>query len=284
MITLDNDQIALTLDPNFGARVTSLTDLASGRQWLVPGACVGGETYLGDQARGWDECFPTVAPCCHPGWDGPLRDHGDLWGRPWQASAEEATCVATFDDPRFTFTRSLRLQGASVTADYQVTNRSPAVLPYLWSQHCLLATTPADRILLHGIAAMRAEGVAVDWPTHPTRDLSVIGAMNEGLALKLYGGAAIAASAEVAGETGGIRFDWSGGDIPAFGLWLDYGGWPPGAPVHQVALEPTTAPADDLAQATAMGRARLLAPSQTHRWSVRIALTRPAPNSLVRPA
>jgi hypothetical protein len=79
----------------------------------------------------------------------------------------------------------------------------------------------------------------------------------------------------VTGPTGGIRFDWSGAGIPAFGLWLDYGGWPPGAPVHQVALEPTTAPADDLTQAEAMGHARQLAPGETHRWSVRITLTLP---------
>jgi hypothetical protein len=282
MIRLCNEDIALTMEPDFGARVTSLTDLASGRQWLVTGPCVGGDAYLGDQARGWDECFPTVAACHHPGWGGPLRDHGDLWGRAWQATGDGETCVARYDDPRFTFTRSLHLQGASVSADYQVTSHSPAGLPFLWSQHCLLATSEGDRIVLHGIVDMRAEGMPVDWPTHPARDLSVIGRRDEGLALKLYGDAEKAAGAEVIGADGGIRFDWSGQELPAFGLWLDYGGWPPGAPVHQVALEPTTAAADDLAQAEAMGRARMLAQGASLCWTVRIAMTRPATNSAVR--
>lgn len=284
MITLANDRIALTLRPDFGARVTSLTDRASGRQWLVTGLCVGGDSYLGDQARGWDECFPTVAPCDHAGWDGPLRDHGDLWGRPWQVTADGQTCMATYDDPRFAFTRALHLRGAGVVADYQVSNRTLAALPYLWSQHCLLATTPADRIVLQGIAGMQAGGVPVDWPLHAARDLSVVGAAGEGFALKAYGTALNAANAEIIGAEGGIRFDWSDNEIGAFGLWLDYGGWPPGAPVYQVALEPTTAPADDLAQATAMGRARMLAPGEIHHWSVRIALTRPATFSSVRSA
>jgi galactose mutarotase-like enzyme len=276
MITLGNRQIALTLEPAFGARVTSLTDLASGRQWLVPGDCADGDAYLGDQARGWDECFPTVGVCRHHGWGGLMRDHGELWAREWLVTHDANTCMATYDDPRFTFGRSLNLQGASVIADYQVTNRSPKTLPYLWSQHALLATTPADHISLQGITDMRVNGQPVDWPNHPERDLSVVGLADEGFALKLYGHAENPASASVTGPDGGIRFDWSGTDIPAFGLWLDYGGWPPGRPVHQVALEPATAPADDLVQAEATGRSIYLAPAETHRWSVRITLTPPS--------
>ena len=273
MITLGNDHITLTLAPEFGARVTALTDRASGRQWLVPGDCTGGATYLGDQARGWDECFPTVAPCDHPAWGGPLRDHGELWGRSWRISGDSARCTATYDDRRFAFSRSLHLTGATVVADYKVTNRGDCVLPYLWSQHALLATTPADRIVLHGVSAIRAQGQPVDWPNHRARDLSAVGTADDGFALKLYGEAQNASRAEVSGRDAGIRFDWSGHDVPAFGLWLDYGGWPAGKPVHQVALEPTTAAADDLAQAEVMGRARQLAPGQSHVWSVRITLT-----------
>jgi hypothetical protein len=275
MITLDNSRIALTLDPGFGARVMSLTDLASGRQWLVPGDCLGGDSYLGDQARGWDECFPTVGTCSHPAW-GDLRDHGLLWGLAWTVTGGRDTCTATFDDPRFTFSRSLRLQDATPTADYRLTNKRTIPLPYLWSQHALLATTPADRITLHGMAAMRAGGQPFTWPDHRARDLSAIGTGEEGFALKAYADTPGAASAEVTGPTGGIRFDWIGADVPAFGLWLDYGGWPAGAPVHQVALEPATAPADDLAQAERMGRARTVTRGETHIWSVRISMTPPS--------
>ena len=274
MITLANDQIALTLDPDFGARVTSLTDLATGRQWLVPGACVGGETYLGDQARGWDECFPTVGVCAHSSWGGAMRDHGELWGRAWTVTHDAESCVATCADPRFAFVRSLEIKGTTIIANYQVTNRGTDTLPYLWSQHALLATTPADQIALQGITGIEAGGQPVASPRNAARDLTfTIGTVDDAFAMKLYGHAEIAASAEVTGPDGGIRFDWSGAGIPAIGLWLDYGGWPPGAPVHQVALEPTTAPADDLAQAEANGQARQLAPGETHRWSVRITLT-----------
>ncbi|MES2145798.1 MAG: hypothetical protein V4516_15935, partial [Pseudomonadota bacterium] len=260
MITLANNRIVLTLEPDFGARVTSLTDLSSGRQWLVPGDCVDGDAYLGDQARGWDECFPTVGVCQHPSWGGPMRDHGEVWGRKWSVTHNADSCVGTYVDPQFAFARSLQLKGMTVIANYHVTNRSADPLPYLWSQHALLATTPADRIVLQDIADMQAGGQPLIWPRHTARDLSAVGRMEEGFALKLYGQAQNTASAEISGPAGGIRFDWSGAGIPSFGAWLDYGGWPPDKPVHQVALEPTTAPADDLAAADAMGRARRLAP------------------------
>jgi galactose mutarotase-like enzyme len=277
MIRLDNGQIALTLDADFGARITSLTDLATGRQWLVPGDCIGGQAYLGEQARGWDECFPTVGICYHPAWGGHLRDHGLLWGRPWRALADRETCTTVFDDPRFSFARALRLHAATLTADYCVTNRSQTALPYLWSQHALLATTPADRISLTGMQAMHAAGQPFDWPDDPRCDLSVIRPPAEGFALKAYARTPAEATAAITGPESGIQFEWTGPDVPAFGLWLDYGGWPPGNPVHQVALEPTSAPADDLAAAEHTGVARHLAPGETDAWSIRIHLTGPQP-------
>ncbi len=273
MITLQNDAIAVTLMPDFGARITALTDLASGRQWLVPGACTGSDIYGAGQACGWDECFPTVAPCDHPAWGGRLRDHGMLWGRAWRASSGPDSCTATYYDPRFTFTRILRIAGPCLTADYRVTNRTHTTLPYVWSQHCLLATTPADRITLSGITDLQADGQPVHWPTHGQRDLSIIGAQDDGFALKAYGLTPGLAQVAVAGPYGGISFEWTGAQLPAFGLWLDYGGWPAGQPLHQVALEPTTAPAADLAQAKQAGFARDLAPGEAHTWQVRTTMT-----------
>jgi hypothetical protein len=81
----------LTVDPAFGARVLTLTDRNTGRQWLMEGTRASDTSeeaaYLGDASRGWDECFPTVLSCHHAAWGGRLRDHGLLWGRPWEVVA-----------------------------------------------------------------------------------------------------------------------------------------------------------------------------------------------------
>lgn len=284
---LSNDRLSLTLDPAFGARITSLTDRTSGRQWLVPGPCIGdasdSATYLGTEARGWDECFPTVSPCNSPDWGRPLRDHGDLWGRPWACTAIPDGIAAEYRTPSYLFRRTLRLGGPVLTAGYSVTNLGNVPFPYLFAQHCLLATTQADRLHLAGFGPFRISGgtdggtpilpQTHDWPNLGPRDLRDIAPGTAGFALKSYAPAMAQPSASVHGPTCGIRFDWDATDLPHLGLWLDYGGWPPGAPVHQIALEPTTGSADDLADALSRGHARWLPAQAAHSWTVRITLT-----------
>lgn len=277
-LRLANDRIALDLAPGFGARVTQLTDRATGRQWLVGGPAIGdaGEAapYLGDQARGWDECFPTITPCDHPDW-GRMRDHGLLWGRPWTVALHPsgAGCSARYGDPRFTFVRDLTLAGATLRADYAVTNLTGRPLAYLWCQHALLATTPRDRIALDGMVGFEADGGGLDWPQWQGRDLRRVGPVTEGFALKAYAATPAGATARIHGPDGGIAFGW-GPDVPAFGLWLSFGGWPDrDSPLHQIALEPATACADDLATAEARGEARRLPPGGVHRWTVTLTLT-----------
>src|SRR5664279_4148592 len=90
MITwIENDKLRVGIAPAYGARVVSLLDKTSGREWITQGVRSGntGEdaVYLGAEAVGWDECFPTVGPwdASATPWRRRLRDHGDLWGRPW---------------------------------------------------------------------------------------------------------------------------------------------------------------------------------------------------------
>ena len=282
MLSIGNDRLGLSVSPDFGARVLSLTDRNSGRQWLVTGSqsAETGEdaVYGADEAVGWDECFPTVLSCDHPAW-GRLRDHGALWGRRWLVDRADPDCIeARFETPRFRFVRRLTVADAAVVADYSVTNLGPGPMPYLWSQHCLLATRPGDRIDLAGHEKMRVGGDPLYWPDHQGRDLGTVGPLEDGFALKTYSETPHRASAAIVGADGGITFEWE--DVPAFGLWLCYGGWPQGNPVHQVAMEPTTAPADDLAAADAAGHARTLGAHETHGWSVRITLTAPDERTL----
>lgn len=276
-LALGAGRLGLMVDPRFGARVLTLTDRSTRRQWLMQGPKVGDTSdnapYLGDASRGWDECFPTVLPCHHAAWGGRLRDHGLLWGRPWEVvEADDRHLEARFRGDGIVFARSLTLDGLAVTAAYAVTSEREEVVPYLWSQHCVLSLGPEDRITLSGQGRARAAGSTFDWPLRHDRDLSRVGLPDEGFALKAYAGTPGSASAEVMGPGGGLRFDWSGPEVPALGVWLDYGGWPPEAPVHQVALEPTTGEADDLVAAEAIGQARWLEPGATHRWTVQVSL------------
>ena len=299
LLALESLSVRVEIDADFGARVVSLIDRRSGRDWMAKGprsTQVGEDAiYLADEAVGWDECFPTVAP-----WDAGatphgrrLRDHGDLWGRAWTIDAQAPDSITlSRADTASRFTRRLTLADATLIADYAVENTGPAKLPFMWALHGLLAVTPADRIALAGIDAVAATYVARDgrtitvpqlrWPG-PDDALGLrlddIHPASTRFAAKLYASHVPDAAASVGGANGWLDIGWSR-EIGHLGLWLNYGGWPAPGDVHHLALEPTTAPADHLGEALARGTAITLAPGAVSQWRVTMTLRAPESHSL----
>jgi hypothetical protein len=292
-LCLEDDALAVTVVPAVGGRVVSLLDHRTGREWLTQGEppsaaaleAWGAEdsVFGGRQSFGWDECLPTVSVCADPtDPDVRLRDHGDQWGRPSAASVDAAgTLTTTWERSRWpiTLARRLTLVGDGVLhADYLLTSRSEQELPILWSLHPTLHLEPGGRVELPGVTATRTTFVSgwpvgpadeLPWPTPATGvDLSIVPAADVLAAAKLYARANLGrlvapdgAWLEVAGE---------GADT--MGVWLDHGAWPLGGPpVHQLALEPTSSPDDQVAEALAHDRAWRLPASGSLTWRVRIA-------------
>ena len=233
-LELSNDRVRLIACAALGARVLSLVDAWTDREWLVPGhapeagadgSAVGWDAadadYSGAVAFGWDECLPTVGRCPDPSDPaGPhLRDHGDHWGRPAELQAEGAVLTAAWNgrEGRYRFTRRLRLDGARVVAEYELENRSPGHLPVLWSMHPLLALEPGARFEVEGLVSVRvvhATGLALapvpgraDWPETPGTDgrsivLDVVGDPGAATALKAFGGWELYGSWDGAGGEG----------------------------------------------------------------------------------
>ncbi len=322
-----SDRVRIVVCPALGARVLSLVDLWTGREWLVAGkppssgpngdapAWSGPDAvYGGAVAFGWDECLPTVAPCPDPGDPAgrPLRDHGDLWGRPAEVRPEGPVLAATWVVERpagggspYRFTRRLRLDGGRVVADYELENRGPADLPVLWSMHPLLALEAGARLDVEGLVSVRvtqATGLPIapvpgraDWPETPGTDgrpvaLDVVRDAAAGTALKAFGGWELYGSWDSASGEGlpgvaaavqpdGARLEltWYAPIAPNLGIWLSDGGWPglPAEPRVQHALEPTTSPDDDLASAMAADRALVLAPAERVAWSATLRVRAP---------
>jgi galactose mutarotase-like enzyme len=289
-IRIENEAIALTVASHYGARVVSLIDKRTGRDWMAPGgesANTGEDAvYLSDEAVGWDECFPTVAPwdATSTAWNRRLRDHGDLWGRPWRVDSQSTiSIVTTYAAAEFTFTRALALEGASVQASYSVRNEGSRPLPFMWALHGLLAVSPADRIDLPGISEVEATYLAhgdrtiraahLAWPgPDPAIGLALdrVHGADEQFAGKLYTSGLNAAA--VGDDRGALHIAWRQ-DVKHLGIWFNYGGWPEAGGVHHIALEPTTAPVDHLGQAIVGGTAINLAPNDSRRWGVSLTFT-----------
>ncbi|WDR05219.1 hypothetical protein PSQ90_13090 [Devosia rhodophyticola] len=267
---LSSDALEVQVAPAFGARVVSLIDRRTGRNWLTQGPLVGATDneadFTGAPSRGWDECFPTVSRCTDPTWGRNLRDHGDLWAREWThtSSANQISC--TYIDPNYRFTRRLTVDGAKLVAAYELQSTSGTALPWLWSQHCLLACQPDETFAVEGILDICTDD-------GESADLSPIRGIEDGLAQKSYGKIDGRARMGVQGPNGGIHFSWAEQDVPFIGLWLSYGGWPKDNPTHQIAIEPTTAPVGQLDEAITQATHRILAPGGSCKWQIEISLS-----------
>lgn len=274
---LANGELELTVLPEFGARVTSLVDRRTGREWVVQGASVGSPgqdaIYSAEQAVGWDECFPTVSACTLPGGQR-LRDHGALWGRPWQLDHSTDVAVSTtFRGEGYTFSRRITLNGPNVTCDYTVRNEATAPLLFLWAMHLLLGVTESDRIVLPEGTPCRWTYRSDDrplgvsrWPEGASFPLDRIRPLSAAFAAKLQVQDTPARGVLVGDSNGALRIAGHGPMTRSVGLWLCYGGWPLGPHVHQIAPELTSAPADDIVTAEAMGCAAKVPAGGELKW------------------
>lgn len=288
---IENEDLRVGVNPAYGARVVSLLDKASGREWLTAGgesASTGEDVrYWGEEAVAWDECFPTVSVWDASGtkWGRRLRDHGDLWGRPWEVDAASASALTTtYGDPQFRFTRTLRLEGRTLVADYAAENLTDAPLPYLWALHALLAAKPEDRIVLPGADSVRAVFLSLDGKMAKVGDMSWT-APTDALPFaladaqpassnfmgKLYAENIPGGSARIGHGDAWLEIAWDE-SIAHLGIWITYGAWPERGGHYEVALEPTNAPSDHVGQTIADGYPPL-APGERRTWRVTMTAT-----------
>jgi hypothetical protein len=282
------DGLTIELDPEDGGKVTRLRCERHERDWLhgpVASAEGGGGGFGADRSWGWDELFPTVlgtqrAPSP---WPRDLRDHGELWGRPWTTA--DGTALG-YEDPggRYRFTRSLERLDGTLRARYTLCNTGSRPFPWMWSMHPILAVEPGDRLELVGVRSVaatyvrpgprEAEGRTLHWPVATVDGRRVrldrVAPPDGATALKLYAGPRAGHTARLAGRA--CRLELTA-DVPFLGLYVNLGGWPgPGSGLHQLGIEPTTAPVDDLATAVDRGLERTCLPGAPIRWSVSLRI------------
>jgi hypothetical protein len=277
-----------------GAKITSLKSLRTGREWmwrvqepLKLFANQMGDDFSRSPLVGVDECIPSVGACV---WKGRrVADHGEVWFMPWELDSEawdnEAilTRVAMPVSPFF-FERSIRLDGGEVTIDYRLANTGAQAEEYLWAIHPMMTIFPGDRIVLPAdVREVRYSGglgygempenVMWGWPKPEggvhLDDLDLFGA---GRAVKLFidqmreGRASIVNT----GRKESFTFLWDVNENPALGIWVCSGGW---NGYYHVALEPTNAGAETLAEAAQRSEAfRPLPTGASRLWRLRLKL------------
>ena len=165
-VTLTSSDMELQVATESGARIISLTDRHTGRNWLAesepPRIAWDDAIYGLREAAGWDECYPTVSPCdarATP-WRRRLRDHGDLWGRPSEVTARGTDHLqTTFERHGFRFIHRLEVTGSVLDIAYGVETTLGKPTPFLWAMHPLFALLPGEAIVLES-ASQKTVGSA----------------------------------------------------------------------------------------------------------------------------
>lgn len=289
---IENDMLRIVCLPEFGGRISELTDLRTGRNWIVPGETKGShrdDAVFGvEQAVGWDECFPSVAACDIDAgiWSGPLRDHGALWGRAATVQSHAVGLLTKWQGTGYELSRDIRLDGEELHLSYCLRNNSNLVMPFLWSQHLLLSVTEEDQLRLPSLDHLQTaflshhgkvhETVSIRFPNPDVDGLPDLGhghPVSEEFAAKLFAAVPDNFVATIKARDGEFSITWGSGSIGYLGLWLDYGGWPEDEPVRQVCIAPTTAPTESLADAITQGQAIEVPAKSEVSWTMTIRVS-----------
>ncbi len=267
--TLSTEQVRITVVPGLGARIISLKDMGTGREWLwhpddglklfrnEPG-----DSFECSPLVGIDECLPTIAPCKWQQRN--LPDHGELWPAAWKADLGAwkhsvlRTTISLQVSP-FDFERTIELLENEIQLSYRLHNRASTEELYLWAMHPLLRLQRGDQLELPKSTRALLNGAewidALNYTTSKTN------------CEKLFASPIREGRAAIHNpETGDrLEFEWDPAENNTLGLWLNRGGW---HGHHHFALEPANGEPDVLSAAAQRKRCGAIAPQGSVIWQV----------------
>lgn len=291
---LRNEAVEVVVVPELGAKLLSLRNRQSGREWMWTPPDGGalfrnrlGDLFDDSTKIGADECIPTIMPCRWQGRD--LADHGEAWTEAWTldedafAAGRIVTALQLPVSPLF-FERSLLLNGATVQLDYRVTNLAADATDYLWAFHPLMAIHDGDRIVLpadlptlildsaEGLP-WRERGLEIAWP-NPSSAVALdrLDLGGEDRCIKLFSPPLKTGRAVIVNERTGdaVHFSFDAAQLNTLGIWINRGAW---NGYHHVALEPGNGAPDPLDVAVRdWQRFARLDPGANHAWRVEMRL------------
>jgi hypothetical protein len=299
-VTIENEAIRMTVWPQLGGKISSIVDKADAYELLfnypaeLPETSLYGKPFDSAWNAGWDECFPTVAPCNYPGhpYEGiPIPDHGELWSLPTTAVPTKSGLTTVWHGLRFgyTFTRKLHLEGSAIIAEYSVLNRAPFEFRFMWCGHPLMSMiAPVELDLPKGKWRLDHdtagdEPIGFDWPhVGEGVDLSRPASLPDRAAWKVFALAPIQGPATIRYPTRGRKATYEyeaqesrdeegivGGPPAYWGVWVTTGGW---ASQRCFDIEPTIGRFDELAQCVKDRSAGTIPPLGRRQWEVRLTL------------
>ncbi len=298
-VVQENDALRLTVLPELGGRLWSITDRAREEEvlWhhptLLPHAVAPGAGYDDAFAGGWDELFPSDRAVILDGVACP--DHGEWWSQPWEwrvfeePDALRLTLAGSGFATQHEAVRTITLprKGSGLSWRTQITNTGENAIPYLWRHHPALPLRPGARLEL---PSATVEAIAEDpggisaapfsWPhavlaDGAARDLSTLPAADAGEVWMLYatglpeGYARVTWPGTEDGETHGIAFTFDAAKVTAVTTFATFGGW---RDLRTILPEAGVGYPADLREAVAAGTSGVLGVGETVEYEVQVAV------------
>ena len=299
--TLENDALRLTFLPGYACKMASLINKKTGREWLfqsnndtlrVPEY---GASFAEYDSSGFDEVFPSIDACPYPdgSWHGmPIPDHGEVWAMPWESihSPDDLAAKAIVQSQTlpYVFSKNIMLRNNEVLFEYRVENTSDEDFKFIWTPHCLLACSPATRLLIpenltevmtveHSSKRLGPWGTRHAYPqTTDVHGLKMDLAATEPRTVrnceKFY-----FTQPNTAGwcgiehtDTGEkLIYTYDADKVPYLGVWKTQGGY---RGDYNLALEPCTGVYDDLYLASKIRRVAVVGPKGTYEWTFKMTV------------
>ena len=299
--TLENDALRLTFLPGYACKMASLINKKTGREWLfqsnndtlrVPEY---GASFAEYDSSGFDEVFPSIDACPYPdgSWHGmPIPDHGEVWAMPWESihSPDDlaAKAIVKSQTLPYVFSKNIMLRNNEVLFEYRVENTSDEDFKFIWTPHCLLACSPATRLLIpenltevmtveHSSKRLGPWGTRHAYPqTTDVHGLKMDLAATEPRTVrnceKFY-----FTQPNTAGwcgiehtDTGEkLIYTYDADKVPYLGVWKKQGGY---RGDYNLALEPCTGVYDDLYVASKIRRVAVVGPKSTYEWTFKMTV------------
>jgi hypothetical protein len=266
---IGNDEVELVVVPDLGAKIISLKNLRTRREWLWhptdhrklfqnnPQ-----DDFSASPLAGIDECLPTISSCAWRGRD--LPDHGEVWNQPWQVDENAwrqgiLTTSIKLKTLPLVFKRTIQLLGKEVKLKYQLTNLSAAAEQFIWAIHPLLQLQNGDVLEMPGSTRELLNGET--WID------AIASAIPEKGCAKVFASSIREGWAAIDNAAQGDRleFSWNPLEINTLGLWLTRGGW---HGHHHFAIEPTNGNHDSLAVAAGGKHCGNIAPRGALAWNL----------------
>jgi galactose mutarotase-like enzyme len=299
---LENDTLRTVVTPKIGAKLVSLFDKRTGREWLVgpdprPFREVPyGASFVEQDMSGWDEMFPTIVACDYPAPGNnlgtPLPDHGEVWPLPWTQD-QSAPGALRFSVEgvalRYRLTRTLTYPaGDTLLMQYELQNLEQERMPYLWAAHPQFVCSDGAHIILPSEVVDVCNVLPPEWgwAEPETRFAWPEAQSPQGQMVRIdqvspasrYQARKFFVPPEFSVGWCGLvrrplgdwlRMDWDPGELPYLGLWIDEGRISYEA---VAAPEPMTGYYDSLATAWERKRVAMIEPGVVKAWSLSVRL------------